>query len=68
MDKIDLNVSGMMCEGCENRIKKVISNVDGVTEVKASHKDGKVIITGKNLNKDELINKIENLDYEVLNK
>ena len=68
MDKLDLNVSGMMCEGCENRIKKVINNIDGVTGVKVSYKDGKVIITGNGLNREELINKIENLDYEVLNK
>ena len=66
MDKITLNVNGMMCEGCENRINKVISKAPGVKDVKASHKDGTVIISGNNLNRDELIACIENLDYEVV--
>ena len=68
MEKIVLNVNGMMCEGCENRINKVIMKVNGVKDVRASFKDGIVIITGTNLDRYELVKIVENLDYEVTNK
>ena len=37
MKEIFLNVKGMMCEGCENRVKTVIKNIEGVKEVSANN-------------------------------
>ena len=35
-----LKVKGMMCMGCENRVKNALENIDGISNVKANHKDG----------------------------
>ena len=37
-----LLVEKMVCEGCEEKIKKEISNLSGVLEVEANHKTEKV--------------------------
>ena len=35
-------MKGMMCMGCENRVKNALENIDGISNVKANHKDGTV--------------------------
>ena len=30
MEKLEIKVKGMMCEGCENRIKNALFTIDGV--------------------------------------
>ena len=47
MSEIILNVKGMMCEGCENRVQNVIKDIDGVIDVIADHKTGTVKIQKK---------------------
>ena len=32
MKEIVLNVKGMMCGGCENRVKNALSTIEGVQE------------------------------------
>lgn len=34
---IQLHVTGMTCEGCENTIMTKVNEIDGVTETQASH-------------------------------
>ena len=67
MKHIELNVEGMMCEKCENRIKNSVSMLDGVKNVKVSRIDKKVIVDAEdNVDENEIINRIEDLDYEVI--
>lgn len=67
MKHIELNVEGMMCEKCENRIENSVSMLDGVKNVKASRIDKKVIVDAEdNVDENEIINRIEDLDYEVI--
>lgn len=42
MDTVLLQVSGMSCTGCEQRIGAVLRRVDGVREVTADHASGRV--------------------------
>ena len=66
MQEIILNVKGMMCEGCENRIQKVVKNIEGVESVSANHNTGKVSITAnENLEKETITEAIEDIGYEV---
>ena len=44
MEVVKLNVSGMMCSGCENRVKNAIYTLDGVKNVEADHENGSVIV------------------------
>ena len=67
MQEIILNIKGMMCEGCENRIKNVVKNIDGVEEVKADHNTGKVIITlNKDIEQETISEAIDDIGYEVI--
>ena len=34
-----LNVSGMKCGGCENNVTAKLSDIDGIINVKANHKE-----------------------------
>lgn len=67
MKHIELNVDGMMCEKCENRIENSLSMIDGVKNVKASRANKKVIVDAEdNVNEDTIVSRIEDLDYEVI--
>ena len=67
MEKIVLDVKGMMCEGCENRVQNVVKKIEGVENVKADHNTGKVTITlSKNIEKEAITEAIEDLGYEVV--
>lgn len=67
MKHIELNVEGMMCEKCENRIENSLSMIEGIRNVKASRENKKVIIDADdNVNEDDIVKRIEDLDYEVI--
>ena len=42
MKELELDVTGMMCTGCENRIKNALSEIKGIESVEANHETGKV--------------------------
>lgn len=66
MQNVELKVTGMMCEGCENRVKNVVSQISNVKEVVADYKTGTVEIKYENeLNLEEVKSAIEDLDYHV---
>ncbi len=67
MKKITLKVNGMVCSGCENRVKNALINIDGVSKVKANHKKNLVSITAKEeIDKSVLEKAIENLGYQIV--
>lgn len=70
MNNLELNVSGMVCHGCENRLQNALLNLKEVSKVEANHETGKVLITLKNTLtpevKNQIIATIENLDFEVM--
>lgn len=67
MEKIIIKVKGMVCNGCENRIKNAIEQIEGVEQVTADYKKGIVTIElNSKVNKDIIYDKIENIGFEVL--
>ena len=62
-----LKVKGMMCMGCENRVENALENIDGISNVKANHKNGTVEFDTQD---DALINVIKetinDLGFKVL--
>ena len=67
MNKKVLNIKGMQCTGCENRVKNVLGTIDGIEEVVADFKTGIVEITSKHDISANLIKeKIEDLGFEVI--
>lgn len=67
MNEINLKVNGMMCEGCENRVKNSLKNIEGVKEVTADHNTGNVTVNANNeVSKELIIETIEDIGYEVV--
>lgn len=67
MEEIVLKVNGMMCGGCENRVKNAIQNIDGVESVTADHNTGKVVVTtNKEVSENIIIETLEDIGYEIV--
>ena len=67
MDELKINVRGMMCTGCENRIKNALGDLKGIKTVDANHKTGQVVINSDiEISIEEIKNKIEDIGFEVV--
>jgi len=68
VDTVTMQVRGMSCAGCEQRIDKVLGRVDGVREVTADHRTGgvRVRVGAELADATVLVAKIEAAGYEVL--
>ncbi len=67
MKEIKLNVEGMTCGGCENRIKNALSEIEGVESVTANHETKEVTITlNAEVEEDTLKETINDLGFEVV--
>lgn len=66
MGKTILKVEGMVCNGCENRIKSALNNIEGIENVIADHITGRVTITSKDEVKESVVKeKINDIGFEV---
>ena len=64
-----LLVGGMMCEHCEARVQKALMKCEGITDAKADHTSGKVVITmTQPVDENILREAIEAQDYEYNGK
>ena len=63
-----LTIEGMMCEHCENRVKKVLTAIDGVEDASVSHKAGTAVVTlSGDVADDDMKKAVEDQDYKVVN-
>ncbi len=66
MKETILKVRGMVCNGCEERIKKALKDMSGVEEVKADHNKGEVKVIAKEyVARRDLEEKIEDIGFDV---
>jgi copper chaperone len=67
MGELSLQVEGMDCGGCEDSIKKAVSQVEGVENVSASHESGTVQVTfAGDADEGGVRTAIEDAGYEVV--
>ncbi len=67
MKETILTVNGMMCGGCENRVKNAIKNIEGVEKVTADHNTGKVtVISNNQVSKEIIMETLKDIGYEVV--
>lgn len=68
METLVLQVAGMSCAGCEQRVGAVLRRVEGVREVTADHTTGRVQVRiGPELADHSVLGeRIENAGYEVV--
>ena len=66
MKEIEIKITGMVCGGCENRVKNALSTIEGVTSVEANHKTGIVkILSKEEINNSIIENIIDDLGFEI---
>lgn len=66
MKETKLKINGMMCAGCENRVKSAVSLIEGVENVDANHNTGMVTVTTKeDLDISKIKEKIIDIGYEI---
>lgn len=66
MKETIINVKGMVCNGCENRVKNALKTIDGVEKVEANYTNGIVKVTSKDeVEESTLKDKIEDIGFEV---
>lgn len=62
-----INVKGMVCGGCENRIKNGLEEIKGVEKVEADYKTGIVkILANENIERKAMEDTIEDIGFEVV--
>lgn len=67
MKELKFIVEGMICGGCEQRVRNVLNTIDGVKNVIADHTSGLVEVTADdNIKKVDLKEKIEDIGFEVI--
>ena len=67
MKETIINVKGMVCGGCENRIKNALGDIKGIEKVEANYKTGKVkIFTSENVERKAMEDVIEDVGFEVV--
>ena len=67
MKEIKIKVNGMVCEGCENRVKNALSIIEGIENVEANHKAGIVtVMSNIEIKKSILEEKINDLGFETI--
>lgn len=67
METLHLDVEGMYCSACTARIEKVVSKIEGVSEVSVNltTEAGKVIFDSNRTSINHILNKINHLGFEA---
>ena len=67
MKETIINVKGMMCGGCENRIKNALGDFKDIEKVEANYKTGEVkILANENVERKAMEDVIEDIGFEVV--
>lgn len=67
MKELKLKVSGMVCGGCESRVKTALSEINGVESVDANHNTGIVTITSKeDIDVSKIKERIIDIGFEIV--
>ncbi|RUQ11278.1 heavy-metal-associated domain-containing protein [uncultured Corynebacterium sp.] len=61
----EFNVEGMTCGHCEMSVQEEISEVAGVTAVKADHATGKVTVEGDGFSTDDIAAAVKEAGYTL---
>ena len=67
MKELKIKINGMVCEGCENRVKVALSEISGVESVDANHNTGMVTVKSENdLDVAQIKERITDLGFEII--
>jgi len=68
MEQVDLQVTGMSCTACEQRIQRALAQVDGVVRGAADHRAARVriVFDPARTSAEAVQRRIEQAGYEVV--
>ena len=67
MKEIELKTKGMMCNGCENRVKNALENIEGIEKVTADHISGIVnVVCDEKITMQVITEVIQDLGFEIV--
>ena len=67
MKEMIIKVNGMVCGGCENRVKNAVKSIEGVEDVTADHTSGVVTIkANEDVLEEKVKERIEDIGFEVV--
>ena len=67
MKETVINVKGMVCGGCENRVKNALKNISGIEEVTADYNTGIVkVVSNDSVSENTMKEKIEDIGFEIV--
>ena len=64
-ESLTLDVGGMTCEGCSNRVKSALESIQGVNSADVSHESGIAIIVHQNVSKEIMTSSVQEIGYTV---
>ena len=64
-ETIRLEVGGMTCDGCSNRVKKALEDLPGVISAAVSHQDGSAEVRHEGSNSEVLSDAVRSAGYTV---
>lgn len=66
-NKLIVKIEGMKCKHCAKKVEDSLNNLEGVNKVKVNlHSNEAIIISDNVIDKNLIIDTIENLDYKVI--
>jgi len=67
MKEFSFKVAGMVCEGCEKRVKNALKNIEDVVEIEADYNTGSVTLKYNDKIDVELVKEtIEDIGFDYL--
>jgi copper chaperone len=66
MERYELLVDGMSCDGCEQRVEKALGTVEGVKRTDADHDTNTVEIAAESGTEDATRRAIHDAGYDVI--
>ena len=64
-ESLTLDVGGMTCDGCSNRVKTALESIQGVDSANVSHESGVAIIEHQKVSREIMISSIKKIGYTV---
>ena len=64
-ETVRLDVGGMTCDGCSNRVKESLEALSGVVAADVSHEDGVAEISHSGVSRDDLSTAVRSVGYTV---
>ena len=67
MKELRIKINGMVCGGCENRVKTDLSEINGIESVDADQNTGMVTVKSENdLDVAQIKERITDLGFEII--